>query len=374
MNDSIYECAYCQCVLNHGTMHASHVYPSSKSGKSDWANIIYTCANCHAMMDRQPREAEFVNFLAELLRLHPMYKDIRVQALVGESVRFQADIIAEYESSSPPPTIFFECKSRLVRGSQAMSSVINQIKLGQAALGECQAVMAIPATIDDEDVRQFQSAGIKVWDLSYIAREFASQIREVSHSYYRALLLALINRPPELTVSQRLIRRLDQCTPGRKDCYVYQALVGEIIEYLFTPPLEKPIAEHFDKTQANRRDFIVPNYSAEGFWFFLRQKYEADYLIIDAKNYARKVKKPDVLQLANYLKPYGAGLLGIIVSRNGGDTLGCEHTLREQWLSHRKLILVLDDKDVKSMLTAKSDGRKPEEVLAQKIEQFRLSM
>jgi hypothetical protein len=118
----------------------------------------------------------------------------------------------------------------------------------------------------------------------------------------------------------------------------------------------------------------MPNYAEAGFWSFLRQKYEADYIIIDAKNHTRKVKKSDVLQIANYLKSHGAGLFGLIVSRKGGDTGSCEHTLREQWLVHRKLILILDDEDIKSMLMAKSDGRRVEEILGQRIEQFRLSM
>ncbi len=87
-----------------------------------------------------------------------------------------------------------------------------------------------------------------------------------------------------------------------------------------------------------------------------------------------KVKKSEVLQIANYLKSHGAGLFGIIVCRKGGDKSGCEHTLREQWMVHRKLILVLSDDDIKEMLIAKLDGRLPEEIVGQKIEQFRLSM
>ena len=48
-------------------------------------------------------------------------------------------------------------------------------------------------------------------------------------------------------------------------------------------------------------------------------------------------------------------------------------TLREQWLVHQKLILILNDADLESMLLAKSDGR-IEEVIGRKIEDFRLSM
>lgn len=143
---------------------------------------------------------------------------------------------------------------------------------------------------------------------------------------------------------------------------------------MFTPPLGKPITELSDQAAANRCDFIMPNYAEQGFWAFLREKYQADYIVIDAKNYMGKVKKPQVLQIANYLKPHGAGLFGIIISRNGGDTSGCEHALREQWMIHRKLILVLDDDDIQSMLVARSEGRAAEELLGLKIERFRLSM
>lgn len=188
------------------------------------------------------------------------------------------------------------------------------------------------------------------------------------------MLLAQLVRPAKPSREQELRDALAACQPGKADWPVYQSLVGDILECLFTPPLGKPIPELSDKARANRRDFIMPNYTDKGFWAFMREKYEADYVVIDAKNYSRRVKKSEVLQIANYLKPHGAGLFGIIISREGGDTSGCEHTLREQWLIHRKLILLLDDDDVTQMLVTKSEGRVPEEVIEQKIEHFRLSM
>lgn len=94
--------------------------------------------------------------------------------------------------------------------------------------------------------------------------------------------------------------------------------------------------------------------------------------IVDPRGFHRLQKR--VFQIANYLKSHGAGLFGLIVSRKRGDTAGCEVTLREHWLVHRKLIVVLDDADIEAMLVAKSDGRPPEELIGSKIEQFRLSM
>ena len=67
----------------------------------------------------------------------------------------------------------------------------------------------------------------------------------------------------------------------------------------------------------------------QGFWAFIRDKYRVDYVVVDAKNHSRKIKKNDVLRIANYLKPHGVGLLSLILSRIGGDSAGCEHTQRQ---------------------------------------------
>jgi hypothetical protein len=74
------------------------------------------------------------------------------------------------------------------------------------------------------------------------------------------------------------------------------------LEYLFTPPLAKPIPELTDKDKVNRRDFILPNYTENGFWAFLREKYTTDYIVIDAKNHRGKIKKNEVLQIISATK------------------------------------------------------------------------
>jgi hypothetical protein len=94
---------------------------------------------------------------------------------------------------------------------------------------------------------------------------------------------------------------------------------------------------------------------------------------VDAKNYSQKVTKKEVLQIANYLKFHGAGLFGMIISRKGiGES--AKYTLREVWEIEKKLIIVLQDNDVEQMLIEKSLGREPENIVRQKIEDFRILM
>jgi hypothetical protein len=40
-------CAYCGCKLTMSTMTLDHVYPVSKGGLSDWANLRAACSKCN---------------------------------------------------------------------------------------------------------------------------------------------------------------------------------------------------------------------------------------------------------------------------------------------------------------------------------------
>lgn len=118
---------------------------------------------------------------------------------------------------------------------------------------------------------------------------------------------------------------------------------------------------------------MLPNYSYQGFWRFVREKYHADYVVVDAKNYKNPISKGQVLQIANYLKIRGAGMFAIIITRSGADN-GAQLTVREQWMANQKMIVVLNDADIEAMLLAKSAGGDPSKVIGQAIEQLRLSM
>lgn len=99
----------------------------------------------------------------------------------------------------------------------------------------------------------------------------------------------------------------------------------------------------------------------------------ADYIVVDAKNYNQRVTKKEILQISNYLKYHGTGLFGIIIARNGISESAL-YTLREIWAIDQKLIIVLQDNDIEQMLIEKVSGREPENIIRQKIEDFRLSL
>ncbi len=181
-------------------------------------------------------------------------------------------------------------------------------------------------------------------------------------------------RPPlteERSEARSLATELERIPPGKSDWVAYQRIVRDILAETLSPPLEQPLDEHRNATGVNRRDIILPNYADEGPWKFLRDHYEAHFIVVDAKNYVGGVKKKDILQVANYLSAHGAGLLGMIVCRDAEDK-SAEVTRREQWVIYRKMVLVLNDEDLKTMLALAAAGEDPAAVIRQKIEDFRL--
>lgn len=361
------KCAMCSISGEQIPLEMASITPLHQGGSLTEENFLLLCPNCHRYMDMGPKEIEFVNFLYQVLKETSPNKNIQLEAIIGDTQRARADILIE---DSRKEKTLIECKSNKAITRNHSSKIVEQILEYGKLIGECKKVLAIPGRLPNEIKQNLESNDIEVWDADYLIKNFKAGIQRADSSYFKMLLTAIAGEQ-EGSRDQDLLEKLKACNPGRKDCYIYQSLIGEIIEELFCPPLDKPIQEVNDFTKSNRRDFIVPNYAMEGFWSFLREKYSADYVVVDAKNYSRKVKKSDVLQIANYLKPHGAGLFGIIFSRNGGDSAGCLHAIRERWMVHKKLILVLDDTDVENMLFSSGGAA---DLIGAKIEEFRLSM
>ena len=369
-----YRCAVCGVSNDEVPLSISYFQPLSQGGGASLENLTILCPNCHVDFDRRPREIEFTTFLVSLLTAHPAFRSVEQEPVIGGRERLRPDILAARRTAKAEERLVIECKTPVAIGTNRVYVVAHHLTRYAAHIHGARPVLAVPATLSEEQRAVLKGADIEIWDLPVLAELFRDQLPDVDPSFSGNVILSYLLREKRPTREEQLISRLAGCQTGKQDWLLYQKLIGEILEQLFFPSLSKPIAELSDKPKVNRRDFILPNYAENGFWAFLRDKYQADYIVVDAKNYSKRVGKPEILQIANYLKPHGAGLFGLICSRHGGDESGCEHTLREQWLVHQKLILVLNDEDLSAMLRAKSEGRGAEEILATKIESFRLSM
>lgn len=357
------------CGAENVPLEIHHIIPITRGGTRTPEKLTVLCANCHRSMHRSGfSEIEFSHYLYQLLQTSSIFTDILIDALVSPYLR--ADIIAK--SVQNRKSILIECKNAAFLTGNRLKVVIAQIYRYRQESKFDSYVLAFPGRISEEGQKLVRDSGIEVWDADYISNTFRKEIEKSTHPYFRNLFLSLA--PIEsLPIQHQLLEKLKACQPGKKYWSDYQKLVGHILEHLFCPPLQSPISESADKFSINRRDWIFPNYSDTGFWHFLRQTYKADYIVVDAKNYKNPISKNQVLQIANYLKPHGAGLFAIIATRSGVDR-GAELTIREQWIVHDKMILVINDTDLEAMLLASSSGGESYKVLGQVIENFRLSI
>ena len=236
--------------------------------------------------------------------------------------------------------------------------------------GNRKLVLAFPGRTNEHALQQFKTRAIEVWDIDKISEVFRDQILATDDPYFTALFF---NTRARATPQEKFITELKACPAGHEYWVEYQKLIGRILVDIFCPPLTTPLEEHSDASRANRRDFVFPNYAVDGFWHFIRTRYAADYIVVDAKNGKGKITKAHILQMANYLKEHGVGMFGIILGRNDTDS-GAKVTMREQWLLHNKLIVTLNDAELENMLLAKAAGGNPTTVLSDRIQQFRLAM
>lgn len=361
------------CGRRDVPLEVCHIVPFASGGTNDVGNLAVMCPTCHATFDSyQPREVEFTAFLADLLQRHPQFTDTRIEARVSTDPFLSADLTTKETKDKASRSILIECKRYSFFTERRLRETIAQIQMYRDRASFDTYALAFPGRLPPELRTLLEKQHIECWDIDHIAVTFAEQIKNSGHAYFKSLLHSIVpvaNKAPEIV----LLDRLHACPAGRRDWSEYQRIIGQVLERLFCPPLQPPLSESPDSSGINRRDFILPNYADAGFWRFLRDMYQADYIVVDAKNYRSRIGKSQVLQIANYLKPHGTGLFALITSRTGADR-AAQLTVREQWMAHKKLILILDDRAVEAMLLAASSSGDATRVIGQLIEEFRLSM
>jgi hypothetical protein len=317
------------------------------------------------------RELELTTYLYKLIEANNEFLNVILdpcfKGMDGRLLR--PDIVCDYRNKK----LIIEVKKVPPLIDKRVTDLIEQVKSYDVFGADAQLVVAFPETLQKKYAEQFKNENIIVWDAPTLALIFSEQIEVIKETSLYPILFNAGVKVEGKSQSTLFIEELKSIKAGKKDWSKYQRLIANCMEYLFSPPLEKPLYELPDSTKTNRRDIILPNYAENGFWQFLRNNYFADYIVIDAKNLTKHIEKRDVLQVSNYLKKFGTGLFGMILSRNKPHS-NAILTQREHWIADNKLIVFLQDEDIIQMLTLKDSSGSPEEVIRQKIEDFRLSL
>ncbi|PWK80640.1 hypothetical protein C8D88_1234 [Lentzea atacamensis] len=328
-------------------------------------------------------ESELVDFLVAVFKANGL--DVQVDFAV--SSRRRADLLIRGDDRRGTPDVLIEVKNITPQTHTRLTGVVEQLHLYgdeyKKLTGRTPVLtLATPGVLSVASLDYLRERGVSAYDRAWIA----AAAKDVGLDGRAAVLLGPLDaargeqhdrggRKQDIlrSAEEELATRLKAIQAGRSYWNPYQQICLEILNHLFSPPLELGIWERANAAKINRRDIIMPNYSTDGFWYYLRQAYRADHIVVDAKNFASDVSKNQVLQMANYLSRHGTGLFGMIITRKGGDKSAL-YVRREQWIMHDKMILVLNDADLVQMLSNRSTDEPPESLIQQKIEDFRLDI
>ncbi len=174
--------------------------------------------------------------------------------------------------------------------------------------------------------------------------------------------------------SQELIERLSACPPGLEKWKEFEDICKEILTFLFVPPLLEPLDHVRTESGLQIRDLIfhIPC-NVGGFWDFIQRKYDAVAVIVECKNYSNPIEGNNVVISSKYLGKKRLGLFGIVISRFSP----AESAFKERkrlWTEDGKLILCLKDKDLKTMIKLKDEGKDSEIILDMKQRDFLQSL
>lgn len=361
------------CGREMDDLDIDHVLPKSLVNDDSLDNLQLVCRICNVRKSNKIiTEREFQDFLIELIYENNNFRNTEVEPKM-QPKNVRVDVVTEMRRNDEWRKLIIEVKSTGSYTNDKLKRISEQLLNYKAFNSEYDLVFAFPGVMTKEGENILVENGIEVWDKKKIEDLFKEVFHRTDSSFLNLYSKKKIRKSK--TFGQTLISDLISIKPGRDNgsWVKYQNHIEKVLDYLFSESLSSPITEHSDHWKINRRDFILRNYAENGFWAQIRNRYYADFIVLDAKNYSKKVTKKEILQIANYLKIHGTGLFGVIISRNGGDR-GGYLTAREYWAMDGKMVIVLDDNDVKSMILAKEAGNPPEETLRQKIEEFRLSM
>jgi hypothetical protein len=142
--------------------------------------------------------------------------------------------------------------------------------------------------------------------------------------------------------------QLAKCPRGKRGWAQYEEVCTAILAAAFCPPLRPPRRQTRTLYGLERRDALFSLRGATGPWDAIRREFDANFVLVEFKNYTRPFGKDEVNQARNYLREM-IGRLGIICSRMGPDD-GALRMRNSIFAQERKMILFFSDTELLELL------------------------
>jgi hypothetical protein len=170
-----------------------------------------------------------------------------------------------------------------------------------------------------------------------------------------------------------LCQELRSIRKGKEEWARYERICERILKYLFPNDLYGWHSQKRTDDGLNRFDFICRLRPTTEFWKFAIDHLNSRYVLFEFKNYTGKIKQGQILTTEKYLLERGLRRVAIILTRVGADP-GAVASIQGAMREHGKLMLVVGDEDICSMLHMKERGEDPTDRLFDMADNFLLSL
>lgn len=167
------------------------------------------------------------------------------------------------------------------------------------------------------------------------------------------------------------IEELSDIEEGTDKSKEYEVLIEKIVKDIFSNELTLFQRQSRTEDGINIFDMIckIKNGTNDDFFTIVEKYYKTKYILFEFKNYSDVIKQGQICTTEKYLFETALRKVAIIITRHGIDKNGmklAKGILRESG----KLIIVLNDEDVKEMIRIYENGEKATIVLERKLDEL----
>lgn len=343
-------------------------------------------------------EYDFSDFIQHLLHLLSFTVEAEPQFI--HQFNAKPDFLITRESLNAICEIKFY-RSRLANTDLVLQSV--RILAYQSNQTGFPALLILPNIVPDSIKMKARELGVIIWDRSNITNfllavnrddllvrfgQFLSEAQQGIDtslpyegvdedtnqdplSYFEDLAPGLVTAPE--SPGEKLFKKLTAIETGRAGWTTFEEKCIEILKHLFREDLSIWDKQKNTDDGLARFDLVCRIGSTDDFWRTLVQSFHSRYILFEFKNYSEPLPSHQIYTTERYLYPKALRGTAIIVARNGvspNASVAAKGALRE----NGKLILTLDETELKTMLEKKDRGDSPNDYLSYKLDNHLLSL
>lgn len=215
---------------------------------------------------------------------------------------------------------------------------------------------------------------IRIWD-RYILNVLVNEHLDILEEYFSGYKLAVTTLQEELEKKttipsngyQLFEEKLKNCPPGQEHFTDYENICVDIFKFIFSSKLGEPKYQSrtFDKKQ--RRDILFRNQQTSRFFQRIANKFGADFIILDCKNYSAPIESDVVFDVAKYVNK-ALGRFIIVASRYGSSS-SVEAAQLRVMRDDDAIIIIISDVHLLEMLRIYEKNENPEDVLEDLVDE-----